>query len=43
MSDNKYQRGKIYRLVCNTTGLQYYGSKNYVIDLQNTNHVINCI
>jgi len=26
MSDNKYQRGKIYRLVCNTTGLQYYGS-----------------
>jgi len=26
MSDNKYQRGKIYRIVCNTTGLQYYGS-----------------
>jgi len=26
MSDNKYKRGKIYRIVCNTTGLQYYGS-----------------
>jgi len=24
--NNKYQRGKIYRIVCNTTGLQYYGS-----------------
>jgi len=25
-NNNKYQRGKIYRIVCNTTGLQYYGS-----------------
>nr|WPF46558.1 MAG: hypothetical protein [Lake Baikal virophage 5] len=23
---NKYQNGKIYRLVCNNTGLNYYGS-----------------
>jgi len=27
MSDNnRYQKGKIYRIICNTTGLQYYGS-----------------
>ena len=26
MEDNKYQRGKIYKLVCNETGLVYYGS-----------------
>ena len=25
-NNNMYQKGKIYRLVCNTTGLQYYGS-----------------
>jgi hypothetical protein len=24
--NNRYKNGKIYRLVCNTTGLQYYGS-----------------
>jgi hypothetical protein len=24
--ENKYQRGKIYKLVCNKTGLTYYGS-----------------
>ena len=23
---SKYSRGKIYRIVCNTTGEQYYGS-----------------
>lgn len=23
---NKYENGKIYRLVCNITGLNYYGS-----------------
>ena len=23
---NKYENGKIYKLVCNTTGLNYYGS-----------------
>ena len=26
MTDNRYQQGKIYRIVCNTTGEQYYGS-----------------
>ena len=26
MNDNKYQNGKIYRLICNTTRLEYYGS-----------------
>ena len=26
MSENKYQRGKIYKLVCNVTGLCYIGS-----------------
>lgn len=26
MEDNRYKRGKIYKIVCNTTGLQYIGS-----------------
>ena len=26
MTNNKYENGKIYRIVCNITGLQYYGS-----------------
>ena len=28
MTDNKFQNGKIYKIVCNTTGLVYYGSSS---------------
>jgi hypothetical protein len=28
---NKYQKGKIYRLVCNNTGLNYYGSTTQLL------------
>ena len=26
MSENKYSRGKIYKIICNVTGLVYVGS-----------------
>lgn len=35
---NKYENGKIYRLVCNNTGLNYYGSTTQSLSQRKNNH-----
>jgi len=38
MEDNKYQQGKIYKIVCNITGEVYYGSTIDTLNRRLTKH-----
>ena len=40
MEDNKYQQGKIYKIVCNITGEVYIGSTIEILNRRLTNHKV---